>query len=488
MDKVNRGAPRLARLVAAILGFSMVLCSRISAQTITRSNPRIPAELSIALRTAANAFDWSPDGRKLAYTDAEGLLVANAGAVAKAARIFASGGTSDPLWSPEGHSLAFIAPRKDRGSPTIWVTNEDGRSARDVLPLDGSVGVWMLSAWLNPHEIAFEQRCGTGCVELDKVDLQTGKAYIFCVGKGPFYWSPDRSRAIVNNLSSGPNPQGLGMVDSSQLTTVSPNSASSNIRECRSDFEGCAPSGDHPAGPRTADNELYNFDSWAPNSKRALYTGLSCPDVEQGGDLYVWDMATGQRTRVLYDGALGVWSPSGSAIAFLLFGSPQYTETGKLAGGNFIPASKPEIYVGSVAGGATSIGRVIDLCPAKEPWLPIEHPLWSPNSERLIVRDADGNLLLFTADGKKKTMLLEGWKGVVTLAYYMRGEASWSPDGKWISILVQEMHSPDSGPAGDVGRPSGASLGFGGAIGSPGAASAQPTFTQVLYVIANPKL
>ncbi len=128
----------------------------------------------------------------------------------------------------------------------------------------------------------------------------------------------------------------------------------------------------------------------------------------------------------------------------------------------------------------------------------IPHPIWSPRSDVLIVRDADQDLVLFTADGTKKTLLLEGWKGARGLSYLARGEARWSPDGKWIALLVGEEQPVPAVPT-PLPTPEATSTKAQDAAGTVHSAGrwraagaspqpAQPTFTQVLYVIANPKL
>jgi len=449
-------------------------------------NPRLGKDLSIVMRAEAASCAWSPDSKRLAYSADGGIWIADAPRFSQVTKI-AEHGSYQLSWSLDEKKLAFVDTRAGDsiGNNTIWIVNADGSGLHDALNAAGTIffsgpqiSAPQISAWLGTNQIAFARGCGTGCVELDKIDLQTGKPYSFCHGSGPFFWSPDRSRAIVDNEGSGPNAQGLGLVDPAIFTALSKDRAWSFDVECKSEFEGCVPGHYQTPGPRTLENELYRFNAWSSDSRTAFFTGLSCPDF-RNGDLYSWNIQNGARAIVAKDAGYGAPSPDGSHIAFTRFGV-ENTEGNRARKG-------AQMYVAKLRGGHGTADSV-HLSSSVESGLKMV-PIWSPGSDRLIVCDADGDLLLFTADGKRKTMLLQGWKGLATLAYYMRGEASWSPDGKWISILVQEMRTPDATPGANAGGASGTPLGFGGFIGKPGnAPRAQPTFTQVLYVIANPKL
>jgi Tol biopolymer transport system component len=80
------------------------------------------------LSQSSDQPSWSPDGSKLAYKDEyqDELAVVNADGTHK--RVVVRGGTSgvsSPVWSPNGHQLAWMkSGRGDQSS--LWVSRADG--------------------------------------------------------------------------------------------------------------------------------------------------------------------------------------------------------------------------------------------------------------------------------------------------------------------------------------------------------------------------
>lgn len=74
---------------------------------------------------------WSPDGKRIAFTSEDALWVMNAdGANARKLTEHPSG-TSEPRWSPNGKRIAFYSRR--RGWEHIWIVDANGGAPKQIL-------------------------------------------------------------------------------------------------------------------------------------------------------------------------------------------------------------------------------------------------------------------------------------------------------------------------------------------------------------------
>ena len=493
------------RRSAGLLGSALLAVAVASAFAGQDMSPRLGKDLSGVLRVEASAYAWSPDGKRLAYSDGRNILIGGAPNFEQARRVVDKS-TSDIAWSPDGNELGFVGPRggDSTGNNTIWIVSDDGSGLRDLLRTakpaykGPQISYPMISGWLGTREIAFVQHCGTACSFLKEVDYAGTAVRGFCAGRGEFFWSPDHTRAVAQDDNLG-RPGWMGLVGAGQSSDSLESAAF-----CEYPISGCFVGEPPPGGILTPDKERYTFDNWNSDSRNVLYTGTSCmDDPAEGGDLFTWDVIGNVRKVVLSNAGYGAWSPDRTKIAFTLFGVPTY-KNGILTGGSGRLEPAPQVYVGDWNSRESRVTNIVALCPAprRGPGFvmssDIEHPIWSPRSDRLIVRNADKDLVLFSADGKKKTLLLEGWKGSRAESYVARGEARWSPDGNWIALLVGEeqpipavttaLPTPQSADAN--AQDAGSTVHAAGRWRStaPSAQPPLPTFTQVLYVIANPKL
>ena len=209
-------------------------------------------------------FDWSPDGKKIAWTDEFGqLLVTDVGDASSSPQNNGSLATF-PDWSPDGKTLAFISagePEKWAGLATIPV-NSTGFQQKTVLSRDE--------------------------------DLDGGSA-------GSVDWSPDGERMVFNiNWSPGAKP-GLYTVDANgtDLTKISGPEIDPATTVRESDRDWLDPTYS-PEGKRIAfvkgwddwqiytinpdgtdarqvtyGDGRYEFQSWSPDSEKILYENLS---------------------------------------------------------------------------------------------------------------------------------------------------------------------------------------------------------------------
>ncbi|MBL8920901.1 MAG: PD40 domain-containing protein [Myxococcaceae bacterium] len=134
------------------------------------------ATLLVSNGRMVSGVDFSPDGKRIAYSVADGenaeIWVANADG---------SGGTkvtdtkyflnSSPSWSPDGKKLAFVSNRA--GSPQVYVMNADGS---DVKRLTFQGNYNQTPAWSPRGDlIAFTARDERNAFDLFTVEVATGK-------------------------------------------------------------------------------------------------------------------------------------------------------------------------------------------------------------------------------------------------------------------------------------------------------------------------
>jgi Tol biopolymer transport system component len=89
------------------------------------------------LRKLATGSDpaWSPDARRLVYSDQSRLFVIGANGRGKHALTSGSDPDVMPAWSPDGKRIAFV--RKHEGNYDIWVVSADGKNERRLTTATG---------------------------------------------------------------------------------------------------------------------------------------------------------------------------------------------------------------------------------------------------------------------------------------------------------------------------------------------------------------
>lgn len=94
------------------------------------------------LALMAYAYDWSPDGKQLAYVTDDGVWIVEAPDFQTPRRLVRKGhcsGDSCPapqlLWSPDGTHLALMDSRPGDGWSTVWVREGRGGSGLAALAI-----------------------------------------------------------------------------------------------------------------------------------------------------------------------------------------------------------------------------------------------------------------------------------------------------------------------------------------------------------------
>ena len=106
---------------------------------------------------------WSPDGRLLFFSQANGLYLANADGSAQRKLATVEGWPRAPGWSPDGKKIRFSLQKTlvAGSSPSIWEISADGKGLHQILP-----------GWNNPSD----ECCGAWTPD--------GKYFFFQSSKG----------------------------------------------------------------------------------------------------------------------------------------------------------------------------------------------------------------------------------------------------------------------------------------------------------------
>jgi Anaphase-promoting complex subunit 4 WD40 domain len=387
-------------LLLAILIWSvgLSLCSTVFAEsgnpTIVINNP--------------DTYAWAAKGSQLAYATSDGIVWSLHGPdFAKPIRIIKIELPKEQkieqiVWSSNEQTLAFVSPRLTDGWDTIWLVNLKTLKLRDLLPLGapfGSPGTRALriSSWLPDGRIAFVLHCGTGCVGLHAVQTNGKEEYWdFCNASGDFFWSPDYRVAAIQNNAEGVGAVGLGLVVASGGATVAKDASYyHDRRDCQSIFKGGEPPGPQQISP--------HFNSWFPDSTRALYTdsGLS------SSDLKIWDTDSGSRNTLVANASSGTVSPDGNYVSYI---SPKH-------GTAIWSSNRVRLFIMDLRSKKIIASSEI---PAIEP--PLQ---WSPSMSHLAILLKNSQLLVARLGSNGIHLRRMGIKGK---------DLSWSPDGRYLAV------------------------------------------------------
>lgn len=182
-------------------------------------------------------YDWSPDGRRIAFIgDERALYIAEAPAFMPFR--LADGSASEPRWSPDGKLIAFA--QQDDG---IELISPDGigstRPMRASPPDDAWRGrIVQIYRWLDDRTIAYDAHCGSGCQMLFEMTVERpaeGSAprtagvvrqvpfVRTCAGCGvaglAFHYSPDAT-SIVADIGTMPSLAWYDRASESQWVVV----------------------------------------------------------------------------------------------------------------------------------------------------------------------------------------------------------------------------------------------------------------------------
>jgi WD40 repeat protein len=338
---------------------------------IYTAEPNGTSELQITTLKGEGAFhpEWSPDGRRLAFTvqtDGRSDIYTIDADGTEFTRLTDDGGSHLPSWSPDGTRLAYSRAAGD-GTEDIWVMKADGTSATQITQEHD--GAMALSPSWSPdgtHIVFVSNRSGTPQIyEMDaRGDAVTQLTTADGFHAGPEY-SPDGTRIAFAGDVGGPG-----------LFTMAV------------DGRGVERLTDEPqVGPLNL--------SWAPDGRFIVYSTTD----ESGDVLVVVDVATRDATIMVQarDVCCPTWQPLPTADAPVEPATLRGEITATLQVGDDVRSvvyGEGSVWVAVSNNDGTFAGRVLRIDPETNETLatiPVETiPPWEVGGGAMVV--ADGSL------------------------------------------------------------------------------------------------
>ena len=371
------------------------------------------------------AGGWSPDGRKLAYTNDTSLFLANADGTDSRELVrlpgrFVGGPwlSASPAWSPSGQEIALSLTDPKTRINHLWELSVDGRNLHEMFP-----------GW---HEQAGEC-CGSW--------MPDGKYFVF-LSQGQI-WAAREADSFMHRVSREPVELTAGAVSYGDPV---PSKDGKTIFAVAGFTRG----------------ELVRYDTRAKTFASFL-GGISAQDVSFSKDgqwvAYV-SFPDGTLWRSKPDGAekaqlssppvyaqLPRWSPDGKEIVFYgqvqgrpariyqvpaAGGAPQEV-TPNQSGQQADPSWSPDgesLAFGEVANTGPGAIRILDMKTHQITMLPdsqgLFSPRWSPDGRYLAAMPMDSSALkLFDFKAQKWSVLVKE----------LAGYPCWSRDGMYLYVL-----------------------------------------------------
>ena len=388
---------------------------------------RVLAALDVSAWSRDRGFDWSPDGQAIVFFPPESTLwIARAPAFSPQRLAEQMG--RQPVWSPDGDRIAFVAScEPERRGDTIWVVRADGSGLRDLLPGERAIrsvsSGKSLGPWLDDRTLVFMDHCGTGCRTLAPIDVITGEIQALC-GHGEadplvlgmnYHWSPSLDSFVVTEGG------GIPRIHLVQLHTR--NDCQEQDLPTPGEFHAWSP-----------DGKAFLFSHWQWESGQ----GDPSPLIGQVPTPYIWDVIQEEIKWTGPEGGYeGAWSPDGEHLAFFLLGNPRY-EGHRIIGSDLVPGTPFPLFVVVLD---IQTEEILALVPSGEitdfynyplgiwHWFDQRRPVWSPDGKQLVYWGEKDDLWIMRWDGTKQQRLTEG----LDIIY-----AVWSPDGGKLAIATSD--------------------------------------------------
>jgi len=405
-------ARRLARLVPAV-----ALALTAATVPVDAADGRRAFSIEDLYRVRdPGSIDVSPDGRWIAYTlrstdlprgasDTDLWRVATAGGEPRRLTHTPTSAESDPAFSPDGSTLAFVAARDGQAAPQIWLMPSDGGEARPLTSIStgASEPVWSPDG----KRIAFVSEVRPEC----GADDACNRARIERKAAGPLtayladdllyrHWTTWNTGAVAHVL--------VVELDGGRIVDATPG-------------EAAAPAFTVGGGPNhafTPGGDLVFTRSAAPRERRAWSTNVDlwmvpAAALAGAGAIAPIDLTA---ANLAHDGHPGA-SPDGRLLAYLSQDRPGYE------------SDRFRLRVREFAGGA-----VRDLTAGFDDW--VDDFAWLP--------DASG--VVFVAQRRGSTPVfrvrLDGEPPVEIADFAQIDEIVVAPDGRSAYVVRRAIAAP----------------------------------------------
>jgi eukaryotic-like serine/threonine-protein kinase len=381
---------------------------------------------------------WSPDGRKLAYTNAGTLYLAKSDGTEPHELVHADADPSvwawAPRWSPDGSHLRFTRYHMKRNLAALWEVTSEGKDLRQVLPgwqnpsmqagwdwtPDGKY--FLFTAWrglvgagTNPAADIWafrEKNSWFGKPSLEPTALTAGPLHFFSIapgldGKTIFAGSmQSRGELMRYDKKTGQLSPYLGGISAQGVNFSKDGAWMAYVTYPQGELWRARTDGSEPL-QLTFAPMITHDPHWSPDGKQIVFSGLHAGEQWQ---LYLVSADGGASRRLLPESEGGIdstWSPDGNSV---LFGQPPNPDN---------------------TADANTVLRILDLHTQHVSIVPgsegLRSPRWSPDGRYISAAPPVGNRLMLFDFATKK------WSKQVP--NIDAGNQSWSRDSKYVYYL-----------------------------------------------------
>lgn len=389
-----------------------------------------------------NYPDWSPDGRRIAFTAKGGIIVFSLD-TNQAIHLTQSTGGGNPAWSPDGQFIAYT--RRHEGNVDLYVMQSDDSGSRKVAQLGSEP-----TSYTPPYLIIWLPD-GKHILYNDKlIDTRTGEIASLQFNFDTSYaeWLIPAEKAIIIPLPvptlSPPTATPGRPRDRTSGRIAYTSCSSAELESC--EIFVINADGSEPTRITQNDAEDHSPD-WSPDGQRLVFVSnrdgrdeIYVMDADSGNPVRLTDAATAA-TSPLPGGAYSpAWSPDGKKITFVSCAELVKSNTDRFSLVSLIYGVSPPcgaIYVMN-ADGSDQTRLTQNEAVAKM-------PIWSPDGRKIyFISDRDSNdvyreIYAMDADGGNLALL--------TTIQFEIDSWTWSPDGTKIAVgLSGQIYKKDAVP------------------------------------------